>query len=282
MTATLAPVPIGVDGLLGTVTIQVPGVGGRHVLVGGSTGAGKSELLNSVVATLACRRHMALVGHDPKRVELVAWHPRMTTVALGTESVDPLLDLLLGEMERRFAHMARARIKTLLPSQEWPHIVAIFDELAAVARPIPQRYVDDKGMEKLETKQAASARVTVRHAKLAALLERARAAGIGAILCTQRPSEKVVPLDIRDNCRTRIAFGTESWEQSRMILGDTPDHVRPHDLPVDKPGRAWLKLDRTAVEFRGYRIPDEVVDTVAERTATMRMSLAGWPGTLEG
>jgi hypothetical protein len=248
MTNTLAPVPIGVDGLLGTVTIQVPGVGGRHVLVGGSTGAGKSELLNSVVATLACRRHMALVGHDPKRVELVAWHPRMTTVALGTESVDPLLDLLLGEMERRFAHMARARIKTLLPSQEWPHIVAIFDELAAVARPIPQRYVDDKGMEKLETKQAASARVTVRHAKLAALLERARAAGIGAILCTQRP----------------------------------PDHVRPHDLPVDKPGRAWLKLDRTAVEFRGYRIPDEVVDTVAERTATMRMSLAGWPGTLEG
>ena len=276
--ATLDPVPIGVDGFAHTVTIAVPGVGGRHVLVGGSTGAGKSELLNSVVASLSARPHMAINGHDPKRVELVAWHPRMTTVALGTESVDEFLDLHLDEMELRFKHMAAERIKTLPPSERWPHIVAIFDELAAVARPIPRVLEDGK----LETKTAAAARVAVRHAKLAAFLERARAAGMGAILCTQRPSEKVVPLDIRDNCRTRLAFGTESWEQSRMILGDTPDHVKPHELPTDKPGRAWLKLDRNAVEFRGYRVPDELVDTVAERTATLRMNLAGWPRTLEG
>lgn len=266
-----------------TLYLPVPGSGGRNWLVGGATGAGKSEFLNAAIGKLARRPHLALTAHDPKRVELSRWGPRLTLRAVGAITVSEFLALHIGEMEKRYRFMEAEGLNILVPSARWPRVVAIFDEFAAVGRAIPREVWDPKSDEMvMQTKAQANAEVMVRHNLMEEYITMGRAAGMGCIICTQRPEVSVVPGSIRDNTRVRIAFGCESGDQARMILGDVPEHVRPQLIPESSPGVAWAKVDRRCVRFRGYRVPDEVVGTIVEQTATLRSNLAGWPESLEG
>lgn len=86
-----------------------------HLLIAGSTGSGKSVLINSLIYTALyhsphrCRFFLI----DPKRVELVDYKPLPHTISYSSETPDILgaLQYSIDLMENRYRHMQRQRIK---------------------------------------------------------------------------------------------------------------------------------------------------------------------------
>jgi S-DNA-T family DNA segregation ATPase FtsK/SpoIIIE len=182
-----------------------------HLLVAGSTGSGKTMLLNSLVLSFLYRNSpkiLKLVLIDPKRVEFPIYQdiPHLFAPVISeSEKVVKVLDWLVFEMERRFEILAREKVRDIgsfnlkiLERKETPlpYIVLIIDELADIMA-------------------AKSREVENRIVRLAQL---ARAVGIHLVLATQRPSVEVLTGLIKANITSRIAFQVASQFDSRTIL----------------------------------------------------------------
>ena len=178
-----------------------------HLLVGGTTGSGKSVCLNALLLSLLSygeRRPLRFALIDPKQVEFAAWRGhRQLFGELATDSATAtaLLEQLVEEMERRYEHLASLGVRNLAEAQamgdrtEW--IVVAVDELANLI-------AQDKANEAL----------------LERLAEKGRAAGIHLILATQRPEAKTFSGRLRTNCPARIALRVARAEESRIIMGE--------------------------------------------------------------
>ncbi|MFH1831724.1 MAG: DNA translocase FtsK, partial [bacterium] len=197
------PIALGVD-TVGTPVIEDL-VSMPHLLIGGSTGSGKSVGLNAMVSSLLCARtpeQMKLILIDPKRLEfaLYADIPHLLfPVITNPVHATSVLKWVVQEMEDRYKKMAAIGARNLLEYQEhekMPYIVVVIDELADLMM------VAGRDVEMC----------IVRIAQLA------RAAGIHMIVATQRPSVDVVTGLIKVNFPSRIAFRVSSKVDSRTIL----------------------------------------------------------------
>jgi hypothetical protein len=237
-----APIPVAVDVHGRAVSIAVPGDGGKHLLVAGSTGAGKSVFLSVVLAELAFR-DVELRFADPKLVEFAAWAPR-AEIARGVEETGTMLDAIHDEMMTRYQSLEGTG------RRQWAgrRLILVIDELSAVT-----------------TGKTAGPRIQ----KLGLILAMGRAAGIGLVICTQRPSREVIPLDLRDNTRVRVGLGCESPYQTEMILGDQTKWLC-HEIPESMPGTAYVRVDRHATLCRSYLLTDDDIDRVAAATSHLK------------
>ena len=237
-----APIPVAVDVHSQVVTIAVPGEGGKHLLVAGSTGAGKSVFLSVVLAEL-CFRDVELWLADPKMVEFRAFKDR-ARVAAGIDATGAMLDDAYDEMMARY---------TSMEGRQWTgrKLILVIDELAAV------------------TTGGRATGAGGRIQKLGLILAMGRAAGVGLVLCTQRPSKDVIPLDLRDNTRVRVALGCESEYQTDMILGSQTKWP-VHEIPESLPGTAYVRVDRSATLCRSFLLTDADIDHVAAATAYLK------------
>ena len=178
-----------------------------HLLVAGSTGSGKSVCINSVVMSLLLsnrpdRLRMLMV--DPKRVELTPFNgiPHLyAPVIVDPEEVLDVLAALLREMFHRYKLMEDIGVRNIVgynskSDEKMPYALLIIDELA-----------DLMMTSGFEVEQA-----------LVRLAQLGRATGIHLILCTQRPSVKVVTGLLKANIPGRIAFAVASQVDSRVIL----------------------------------------------------------------
>ncbi len=178
-----------------------------HLLIAGSTGSGKSVCINTVVASFLMsippdRLRMLMV--DPKRVELTPFNgiPHLfAPVIVDTDEVTEVLEALLREMFARYKLMEEIGARNIdgynrKAKEPMPYAVLIIDELA-----------DLMMISGFEVEQA-----------LVRLAQLGRAAGIHLILCTQRPSVKVVTGLLKANVPGRIAFAVASQVDSRVIL----------------------------------------------------------------
>lgn len=186
-----------------------------HVLVAGTTGSGKSVLLNSWICSLLFRstpQEVRLILVDPKRVELVGYNgiPHLLTPVI-TEK-DKILSALrwaTQEMEKRYKQFAEVGVKNIDGFNEMsgfqalPNIVILIDELAEVMSYSPVEVEDT----------------------ICRLAQMARATGIHLVLATQRPSVDVITGLIKANVPTRLAFNVSSMTDSRVVL-DTPGAER--------------------------------------------------------
>jgi len=199
-----------------------------HLLIGGTTGSGKSVCLKTIITSLVSAmspQEMKLILIDPKQVELTAftdiphlWAPVVT----DGKKAGMVLDWLVKEMEERygilnrvgatsitaFNKMGEKKIRERLgeaavPVEEqdqfpmhMPFIVAIIDELADLMM---------TGRKEVET-------------SIVRLAQKARAIGIHLIVATQRPSTDVITGLIRSNMPSRIAFRVPSQIESRIIM----------------------------------------------------------------
>jgi len=183
-----------------------------HVLVAGQTGAGKSVLLNSWIATLLFRttpEEVKLVLVDPKRVELTRYNDiphLLTPVIVEPEKVVSTLKWTINEMDRRYRSFSDKGARNLdiyneMVSKEerLPYLVIIIDELADIMLVAPAEIED----------------------KICRIAQLARATGIHLVLATQRPSVDVLTGLIKANIPCRISFAVTSMTDSRVIL-DTP------------------------------------------------------------
>jgi hypothetical protein len=218
-----------------------------HVLVGGSTGSGKSVFLASAIVSATALRspdELRLLLIDPKRVELSRFRrlPHVEGHATDNAGALRLLRAAEAEMDRRYRGLEALGARDVSATGE-PRVLVVIDEYADLI---------------------LSGRKTPDDAEptLVRLLSLGRAAGVHVILATQRPDRTVVTGLIKANCGTVIAFRVPSVTNSRIILdargaealrgaGDGMI-VCPQLSNADKPGNP--------VRFQGYKIPDNEID----------------------
>ncbi len=203
-----------------------------HLLVAGTTGAGKSVALNVMILSLlynAKPKDVRLIMIDPKMLELSIYDgiPHLLApVVTDMKEAANALRWCVYEMDRRYRLMSEMKVRNIagfnrkiiearesgkpildplhkiesgLPAVEiepLPYIVVIVDELADMMM------VVGKKVEEL----------------IARLAQKARASGIHLILATQRPSVDVLTGLIKSNIPTRISFQVSSRVDSRTIL----------------------------------------------------------------
>ncbi len=182
-----------------------------HVLIAGTTGSGKSVLINSWIASLLYRttpKEVKLILVDPKRVELIGYNgiPHLLTpVIVDVDKILSALKWAMSEMDRRYKLFADNSVRNidsfneLSGFQALPYIVILIDELADLMAYAPVEVED----------------------AICRLAQMARATGIHLIVSTQRPSVDVITGLIKANIPCRIAFNVSSMVDSRVIL-DTP------------------------------------------------------------
>jgi S-DNA-T family DNA segregation ATPase FtsK/SpoIIIE len=179
-----------------------------HLLVGGTTGSGKSVCLHSIILSLLLKHggeSLQLGLIDPKRVEF-APYSKLKNLYRGkvateiTESKDFLTELV-GEMESRYSlfesigvsNIAEARVK----GKKLPFIAVFIEELADLV-------LQDKSVELL----------------IERLAQKSRAAGIHLVLATQRPDSDTFSGLVRSNIPARIALTVQKGTESKIILDE--------------------------------------------------------------
>ncbi len=179
-----------------------------HVLIAGTTGSGKSVMVNSVISSLLFRAspsEVKLILIDPKRVELTTYNgiPHLLTpVIVESDQILSSLKWSMKQMDERYKIFAEAGVRNidsyneLSGFQALPYIVIIIDELADLMTFAPVEVED----------------------AIARLAQMARATGIHLVLSTQRPSVNVLTGLIKANIPCRIAFNVSSMVDSRVII----------------------------------------------------------------
>lgn len=179
-----------------------------HVLVAGTTGSGKSVLINVWIASLLFKttpQEVRLIMIDPKRVELIGYNgiPHLLTpVIVEPDKILSSLRWAVNEMEGRYKKFAEVNVRNiegfneLSGFQAMPYIVILIDELADLMAYAPSEVED----------------------AICRLAQKARAAGIHLVLATQRPSVDVITGLIKANVPSRIAFNVSSMIDSRVVL----------------------------------------------------------------
>ena len=182
-----------------------------HLLVAGTTGAGKSGCVNAMLASVLARaspHELRLVLVDPKQVELNHYDSiphLLTPVITSPRKAATALQNLVREMEQRYSYMSLARTRSLIELNKvkekrgeppLPYILCVIDELADLMMVAPADVEDS----------------------IIRLAQKARAVGIHLVLATQSPRVDVITGMIKANVPSRIAFSVSSQTDSRVIL----------------------------------------------------------------
>jgi S-DNA-T family DNA segregation ATPase FtsK/SpoIIIE len=193
-----------------------------HLLIAGSTGAGKSVGINGMLTSLLYRAtpdDVRMIMIDPKRLELGMYEDiphLLTPVVVDPKQASNALRWAVREMEERYKTLAAEGVRNIeqynrniqqqitekrtpkdgVQARPLPFIVVVIDELA-------------------DLMMVASNEVEESIARLAQM---ARAVGIHLILATQRPSVDVITGLIKANLPSRISFRVASKIDSRTIL----------------------------------------------------------------
>ncbi|HRW01671.1 MAG TPA: FtsK/SpoIIIE domain-containing protein [Tetrasphaera sp.] len=200
---------------------------GPHALVGGTTGAGKSELLQTWILSMAA-------NHSPQRLTflLVDYkggsafaecehlpHTVGMVTNLDANGVQRALKSLTAELDHRMKVLQDAKAKDLMELEKrWditapPSLVIVVDEFAALVQEVPE-FVDG----------------------VVNVAQRGRSLGLHLILATQRPAG-VIKDNLRANTNLRMALRVADEADSSDVLG-VPDAAF---FDPDLPGRAVSK-----------------------------------------
>ncbi|TAM87586.1 MAG: cell division protein FtsK, partial [Jatrophihabitans sp.] len=236
---------------------------GPHALVAGTTGAGKSELLRTMITSLAWR-------HPPDRVSFVlvdykggsafADCAHLPHVAGCVTDLDPHLTAralrsLERELRRREGLLAAAGARDLRTYADAraegrdppvPRLVLVVDEFAALAEELPDFVTG-----------------------LVAIAQRGRSLGIHLVLATQRPGGVVSP-EIRANTGLRIALRVTDAADSRDVV-DTDGAAL---LERHAPGRAIVRI--AGGEAAEVQVATVSLPGVADGAAVRVVDLDSW------
>ena len=251
-----------------------------HLLIGGTTGSGKSVAVNTMILSLLFKcdpSQLRLVLIDPKTVEFSLYQgiphllcPVVTDMNKATNA----LSWLVREMDRRYSVMSALLVRNFdaynekvkaaiaagtplmdpfdvtpenpephTPLKPFPYIVCFIDELADLI---------------LMKRKEVEVHIT-------RLAQKARAAGIHIVLATQRPSVDVVTALIKTNIVARICFQVASRFDSTVVLDDggAQDLLGRGDMLLRKPGEV------TPLRVQGCMVSDREVEDIVNELKSM-------------
>ncbi len=214
----IIPIPIGYSrrGLEIADLAELP-----HLLVGGTTGAGKSVFLHGVTFTLCHYPHVNVYVIDLKKIEFVHYSDHVT-LATTLQDAFALISSIRQEMYRRMDLLMNARKNNIRKHKEYlPFIVLVIDEFAQMW---PQNKSDSKASYDIKKKC---------HNYLHDILSLARAVGISCILSTQRPDRFIMPGQLKGNLPATLAFRCRDMTNATVL--DTPLAAL---IPAELKGRA--------------------------------------------
>ena len=229
-----------------------------HALIAGTTGAGKSVAINTMILSLlykATAEEVRLIMVDPKMLELSVYEgiPHLLTpVVTDMKDAANALRWCVAEMERRYKLMAALGVRNIAgynkkvkeaekkgaPIKD-PLFVTEPDVITGDLPEIPDLttmpYIVVIIDELADMMMVVGKKVEELIARLA---QKARAAGVHLLLATQRPSVDVITGLIKANIPTRIAFQVSSRVDSRTILDQMgAEHLLGHgDMLYMPPG----------------------------------------------
>lgn len=222
-------------GLVGQVTVDLAKI--PHILIGGSTGSGKTILLKNILMQLVQKGARVIIADFKGGVDYSRqWHQRCQ-MCLTKEFLLQVLDDLIEELDRRKGLLRESgcpniEVHKLETGEALDRIIFACDEVAEL--------LDKTGLGK----EAKTEILEIENA-LSTIARQGRAFGLHLILATQRPDANILSGQIRNNIDCRVC-GRADNVLSQIILdcGDAADMI-----PKTTQGR-FLMYDGTV--FQGY------------------------------
>lgn len=250
-TATIrTPVEIGVseDGRPVSVSLLR-----RNALVGGIAGAGKSGVLNVIIAALAACDDVILWGVDMKGgMELRPWESCLDRIATTPEEAGDLFRDAVAELNRRARKAAQRGKRLHEPTRKDPALVIIVDEYAELSD---------------ESHDCADS-----------IARRGRAVAVNLIAATQRPTQSAMGKDtaVRSQMDVRICLRVRERRDVDLILGQGSFNAGWHAHQFAKPGEFMVSDPEHTIpeKHRAYLITDQHVERHAAACAGTRPTLA--------
>jgi DNA segregation ATPase FtsK/SpoIIIE, S-DNA-T family len=172
-----------------------------HLLIGGSTGSGKSALLHNIISNLLISSNCAMFIADTKGIEFSGYSRLSKRVKIvdTASQFNELLKYLIFVMEKRYLLIKNHPWINPINNTYFKPIVLIIDEFADLTMQDPSKEC---------------------YTLLCQLVQKSRACGIYCILATQRPSADIITGVIKANFPARIACRVVSKTDSRIILDE--------------------------------------------------------------
>ena len=206
-------VPLGINQRDEVVDIEFSSANSPHMLIGGTTGSGKSEALNTILHGLTRfygPDELRLVLIDPKQTELLAFENQPHLLgeigSFDDEAIESL-DSAVAEMQKRYCAFKTKKARSLAeynqavsPDERLPWHVVVLDEYADLVSEADARRKIEGYVKRLSAK--------------------ARACGIHLIVATQKPSAENISTTVRSNLPAQLALRCRGATESRVIIDE--------------------------------------------------------------
>jgi DNA segregation ATPase FtsK/SpoIIIE-like protein len=205
--------PIGIDRSGNSVEINFSSSNSPHLLIGGTTGSGKSEALNTILSGLIHKysaNELRLLLIDPKGTELEMYEDAEHLegmIGMDDDDANDLLTVAVEEMQARYKLLKSERTRSISEynnqvstDRRMPWWLIVLDEYADLTS-------DPDAKKKIE-------------ANLKRLAQKARAAGIHVIIATQKPSAEVISTNLRSNLPAQLALRVKNGTESRVVMDE--------------------------------------------------------------
>ncbi len=220
----------------------------RHALIGGTTGSGKSGVVNVILAYLAACRDAVIWGVDLKGgMELQPWASCIQRLATTPTQATELFRDAVAELNRRAARMAETGKRSWDPTPDDPALVIVVDEYA-------------------EMPEEA-------HGYADSVARLGRAVAVGLIAATQRPSQDAMGKGaVRSQMDVRICLRVRERREVDLILGQGAFNAGWHAHSLTQPGAFLISSpEHTVAErHRAYLITDDQIARRATQHAPGR------------
>ena len=219
-----------------------------HLLIGGSSGSGKSKLLKLILMESIKKGAIIFLADFKGGVDYpTVWHQYCNIITEQSE-LDSQLTQILDEMERRRSLLVSSQTSNIgdyntKAATSLPRLIVACDEIAEV--------LDKTGLTKEEKELVGRV-----ESKLSTIARQGRAFGIHLVLSTQRPDAEILKGQIKNNIGYRVC-GQADKILSNIILDkpDAADTITPQDQ--------GMFLTNTDVLFQAYYVEDDCLKGVA-------------------
>ena len=224
-----------------------------HMLVGGSTGSGKSVFLFTMLASFLMthpkKEDLQLILSSSKLEDFIHFEglPHLYSASIisdATEATRVIKEVIFEESERRGRLLAEARVANIIEynriaTEKLAPIVIVIDEFADLA-------------DQLESKKEQNAF----YKPVQRIAQTGRSRGIHLVICTQRPEAKLVPSTTKAQLNGRVALRVNDGISSRMIIEE------PDAQYLQKHGDMIYRNGDTRERAQGYLIQIEELDKI--------------------